>query len=100
MNLGIVAGQAYQTPLANLNVGATTTGLASGTYNCTLTLTPTGGTAVTVPLTLTVIGLPTISVSTTTLTFAYSAGQLDANRADRDDNGSRFGGCHLYRHRH
>ncbi len=74
VNLGIVAGQAYQTPLANLNVGATTTGLASGTYNCTLTLTPTGGTAVTVPLTLTVIGLPTISVSTTTLTFAYSAG--------------------------
>jgi uncharacterized protein (TIGR03437 family) len=74
VNLGIVAGQAYQTPLANLNVGAATTGLASGTYNCTLTLTPTGGTAVTVPLTLTVIGLPTISVSTTTLSFAYSAG--------------------------
>ncbi len=74
VNLGIVAGQAYQTPLANLNVGATTTGLASGTYNCTLTLTPTGGTAVTVPLTLTVIGLPTISVSTTALSFSYSAG--------------------------
>ncbi len=72
--LGITAGQAYQTPLANLNIGATTTGLAAGTYNCTLTLTPTGGTAVTVPLTLTVVGTPTISVATTALTFAYSAG--------------------------
>ena len=80
VNLGIVAGQAYQTPLNALNVGATTTGLASGTYNCTLTLTPTGGTAVTVPLTLTVIGTPTISVSVTTLSFSYAAGTRGAVR--------------------
>jgi uncharacterized protein (TIGR03437 family) len=74
VNLGIVPSQAYQTPLNNLNIGATTTGLASGTYNCTLTLTPTGGTAVTVPLALTVVGTPTISLSVTTLTFSYAAG--------------------------
>jgi uncharacterized protein (TIGR03437 family) len=72
--LGIVQGQAYQTPLSNLTVGATTTGVAAGTYNCTLTLTPSGGTAVTVPLTLTVIGQPTISLSATTLSFSYAAG--------------------------
>jgi uncharacterized protein (TIGR03437 family) len=73
VNLGIVANQQYQTPVT-VNVGATTTGLASGTYSCTLSLTPTGGTAVTVPLTLNVVGQPTISVPTTALSFAYSAG--------------------------
>jgi uncharacterized protein (TIGR03437 family) len=72
--LGISLGQAYQTPLNQLSVGATTTGVASGTYNCTLTLTPSGGTAVTVPLTLTVIGQPTVSIPTTPLSFSYAAG--------------------------
>ncbi len=74
VQLGITAGQQYTTPLNPLNVGATTGTLASGTYNCSLILTPSGGTAVTIPLTLTVVGTPTISVATTALTFAYSAG--------------------------
>jgi uncharacterized protein (TIGR03437 family) len=72
--LGISVGQAYQTPLNQLSVGATTTGVAAGTYNCTLSLSPTGGTAVTVPLTLTVIGQPTVTIPTTPLSFSYAAG--------------------------
>jgi len=72
--LGITVGQAYQTPLNQLSVGASTTGVAAGSYNCTLTLTPSGGTAVMVPLTLTVVGQPTVTIPTTPLSFSYAAG--------------------------
>jgi uncharacterized protein (TIGR03437 family) len=79
VNLGIIQNQLYQTPLNPLNVGATTGTLATGTYNCTLSLTPVGGTAQTVPLTLTINGNPTITVPTTTLTFSYAAGSAAPN---------------------
>ena len=74
VSLGITQNQSYQTQV-NIPIGATTTGLAAGTYSCTLTLTPSGGgAAVTVPLSLTVVGAPSISVPTTTLNFSYAAG--------------------------
>lgn len=70
-----VASSTYTTPV-NLNIGANTTGLQGGTYNCNLVLTPTSGTAVTIPLTLTVVGMPTISLaSSTPLTFTFNGTQ-------------------------
>lgn len=74
VTLGIIQGTTYTTPVTTITVGANTTSLASGNYSCNLVFQPNGGTAVTVPLTLSVNGMPTISVTTTSLTFSYAAG--------------------------
>jgi uncharacterized protein (TIGR03437 family) len=76
VTLTINQNQTYQLSQPQpVTIGANTTGIASGTYNCTLTLNPTGGTAVTIPLSLTVVGQPTVSVTTTgPLSFSYAAG--------------------------
>lgn len=77
---GISTASTYTTSVM-LNVGANTSGLASGTYNCTLVLTPTNGTAVNIPLTLTINGTPTISVAgSTSLTFSYPGGSAPASQ--------------------
>jgi len=48
--------------------------LQAGTYNGTITITPTGGTAVSVPVTLTVTPAVSITASPTSLSFTYIAG--------------------------
>jgi uncharacterized protein (TIGR03437 family) len=73
IQLNTTAGAEYPTPLS-LTVSINTTGLAAGTYNGTITITPVGGTAVSVPVTLTITGAPAISVSTSPLSFSYQAG--------------------------
>jgi uncharacterized protein (TIGR03437 family) len=78
LQLGTVTGSAYQTPL-QVNVTASTAGLAAGTYNGTVTITPTGGTAVSIPVILNITGLPAVGISTTPLTFSYQAGAATPN---------------------
>jgi uncharacterized protein (TIGR03437 family) len=63
---------------ATVNVTVVTTALTTGTYNGSVIITPTGGTAVTVPVTLT-LGAATIGVSSTTLSFSYAAGGVLPN---------------------
>ncbi len=65
-----VTGQAVTVGLDSSVLG----GLAAGTYSGTVTVTPSGGTAVSVPTTLVVQGLPTVSASPSTLTLTYQAG--------------------------
>jgi uncharacterized protein (TIGR03437 family) len=55
--------------------------LAAGPYTGTITITPNGGTVVTVQVALTVQAAPTVTVSTTTLSFAYQAGNADPTPA-------------------
>jgi uncharacterized protein (TIGR03437 family) len=66
------------TPFNPLSVNVTTnpggTALGAGTYNGTITVTPTGGTAVSVPVTLTLTAPPTVTASPTQLAFTYRAG--------------------------
>jgi uncharacterized protein (TIGR03437 family) len=61
------------TPLNKLDVSVNTTGLAPGSYSGTITITPTGGNAVSVQVTLT-IQAPTVSAAPTSLSFGYTAG--------------------------
>jgi uncharacterized protein (TIGR03437 family) len=63
---------------ATLYVTLNTTALTAGTFNGSVILTPTGGTAVTVPVTLT-LGAAAIAVSTTALSFNYQAGGATPN---------------------
>lgn len=79
IQLGTVLGQQYTTPLTPVNVTVLTTGLAAGTYNGQVTITPVGGTAVNVPVVLTISGAPTIGVSTSSLSFSYQAGAAVPN---------------------
>jgi uncharacterized protein (TIGR03437 family) len=59
----------------NVTVSVNTSGLTFGTYQGTVTLTPTaGGTATTVPVTLDLTGLPTLNFTPTQLGFAYQTG--------------------------
>jgi uncharacterized protein (TIGR03437 family) len=61
--------------LNNVAVAVDTTGLAIGTYDGTITLTPSGNqTATTVPVTLNITGAPTLTFSPTQLSFAYQTG--------------------------
>jgi uncharacterized protein (TIGR03437 family) len=76
--LNTAAGTTYQTPLT-ITVTPNTAGLAAGTYNGSVIITPAGGTAITVPVTLTIAGQPTIAVSTTSLSFTYQAGGATPN---------------------
>jgi uncharacterized protein (TIGR03437 family) len=57
-----------------ITVTADPTGLAPGPYTGQVTITPTGGAILNVPVTFSVQALPTISVSTTSLTFTYRSG--------------------------
>jgi uncharacterized protein (TIGR03437 family) len=62
------------TTQANLSVAVNQANLTAGNYTGTITITPTGGSAVTVTVFLTVVTEPTFSVNSTLLTFAYQAG--------------------------
>jgi uncharacterized protein (TIGR03437 family) len=56
-------------------VNVNPTGLSAGTYNGTVTLTPSGGTAVSIPVTLTVTGGSTVSATPSgPLSFSYQVG--------------------------
>jgi len=74
LQLSTIAGADYSTPYTPITVAINTSGLAAGTYNGAITITPVGGTAVSVPVTLSITGAPVISVSTSSLSFAYQAG--------------------------
>ncbi len=63
-------------------------GLAAGTYTGTVTVSPSGGTAVSVPITLVVQGLPTVSASPSTLTLTYQAGSTNTPTATIQVSGS------------
>ena len=58
---------------STVTVGVNTSGLTPGLYNGTVVIRPTGGHEVDVPVQLTVTA-PSISVSTTSLTFTYHTG--------------------------
>jgi uncharacterized protein (TIGR03437 family) len=57
-----------------LSVSVNPAGLANGTYNGTITLTPSGGSAQTVAVTLTVSAASTLAATPNPLAFAYAAG--------------------------
>ncbi|HTY26647.1 MAG TPA: hypothetical protein VMD51_00675, partial [Mycobacterium sp.] len=57
-----------------LTVTATIGALGAGTYNGSIVVAPTGGSAVTIPVSLTVSAPPTVSASPTSLSFSYRAG--------------------------
>ena len=56
-----------------ITVTASLTGLAAGTYNGNIAVTPASGAALSIPVTLTVAA-PSVSASPTSLTFNYRAG--------------------------
>ncbi|MBV9745654.1 MAG: hypothetical protein JO099_17975 [Acidobacteriia bacterium] len=63
------------TTQATVNVSANPSGLSAGPQTGTVTITPNGGgTAATVSVTFMVMAAPTVTVSSSTLTFQYSAG--------------------------
>jgi uncharacterized protein (TIGR03437 family) len=62
------------TTQANLSVAVNQANLTAGNYTGTITVTPTGGSAVAVTVYLTVVTEPTFSANPTSLTFAYQAG--------------------------
>lgn len=59
---------------ATVNVSVNTGGLSAGNYSGTVTLTPTGGSAVTVSVSLTLSSSSGLSVSTTSLNFSHVIG--------------------------
>ncbi len=59
---------------ATLTVAVNQASLAVGSHSGSITITPTGGTAVVVTVTLTVVAEPSISVSPGLLSFAFQAG--------------------------
>jgi uncharacterized protein (TIGR03437 family) len=61
------------TPAA-VTVSVTPGSLSTGTYTGSVTLTPSGGSAVSIPITLTVQAAPTVSATPFQLTFAYQSG--------------------------
>ena len=60
--------------------------LAPGTYNGTITVTPSGQAAITIPVTLTVTGPAAVSVNPTALNFNYQTGQSPALPAPAAQN--------------
>jgi uncharacterized protein (TIGR03437 family) len=68
------ATPSQSTTQSSITVTVNPTGLSPGTYQGTITITPSGGNALSIPVTLTVQPVATISTSTTSLTFAYRAG--------------------------
>jgi len=68
----VVAGQ----PI-NVSVSVSTTGLAAGTYNGAITITPQAGAAVQLPVTLVLAGPPAPLVSPPSLTFGAPPGGPD-----------------------
>lgn len=59
-----------------LTVSVNPAGLALGTYNGTITVTPTGRASQTVAVTLTVVAVATLVATPNTLTFAYTVPNL------------------------
>jgi len=57
-----------------VSVSVNPAGLAAGTYTGNVTITPTGGTAVSIPVTFTVQPAATVTASPTSLTFTYRVG--------------------------
>ena len=68
------ATPSQSTTQSTITVTVNPTGLVAGTYSGTITITPSGGTALSIQVTFTVQAVATISASTTSLTFAYRAG--------------------------
>lgn len=66
------------TTQASLSVAVNQANLSAGNYSGTITISPTGGSAVSVTVNLTVVTEPTFSVSTSSLTFGYQAGSGNA----------------------
>ena len=58
----------------NLGISVNPAGLAAGTYQGTITLTPTGGSPQTVAVTMVVQAPATLTVSPSTMSFAYRTG--------------------------
>src|SRR5207248_190863 len=75
LSTSATSGATYNTPL-QLTVNVNVAGLAASAtpYTGAVTITPTGGTAVTVPVSLTVTAPAAVSATPTTLTFAFRAG--------------------------
>lgn len=59
---------------ATVTVSVNTTGLPAGSYSGTVTLTPTGGSAVQVPVTLSVASASGLAVTPASLDFSYTIG--------------------------
>jgi uncharacterized protein (TIGR03437 family) len=84
LSAGVTNGTSLNTPVNNpgFTIGIMNAStLAAGPYTGTITITPNGGTVVTVQVALTVQAAPTVTVSTTTLSFAYQAGNADPTPA-------------------
>ena len=75
--LTVPSGQLSTPMVASVSVNVA--GLTPATYSGTITITPTGGTAVTIPVSLVIQGLPTVSATPSSLSFSYRLG--DANPA-------------------
>lgn len=72
--LSLSPASASGTTPATIMVNANPSGLPAGTYTGSVTITPTGGAAVTVPVTLTVTTLPVMTASPASLSFTYQPG--------------------------
>jgi uncharacterized protein (TIGR03437 family) len=62
------------TTQTNLTVSVNQTNLSAGNHSGSITITPTGGSAVVVQVTLDVVTQPAVSVSPASLSFAFEAG--------------------------
>jgi len=62
------------TTQATLNVSVNQASLSAGNYSGSISITPSGGTAVSVPVSLSVVSQPSISVSPSSLVFAFQYG--------------------------
>ncbi len=62
------------TTQSTITVSVNHAGLSAGNYTGTVTVTPTGGTAVPIAVALTVQPVATVGVSTSTLSFSYRGG--------------------------
>jgi uncharacterized protein (TIGR03437 family) len=62
------------TTTATLTIRASPTGLAPGIYNGSVSVTPTGGSAVSFPVTLTVTGITALSANPNSVNFTYAQG--------------------------
>ena len=65
---------------ATVTVSVNTTGLSSGTYSGTITLTPSTGAAISVSVTLTLTVGPALSANVTSLQFYYQVGVLPSSQ--------------------
>ena len=62
------------TTTATLTIRVSPTGLAPGTYNGSVSVTPTGGSALSVPVAFTVTGATALSANPNALNFTYAQG--------------------------